>query len=301
MAPFPSRRLALHFCGRIFTFADGAAHVAVSRIPVRLVGVLERLCVGGLLAGIRFTQALRPYRWLFLGVRFGGGSARFRGAASLFVLFALFLALFGPFVALPCFGVTVAVALGLAAFLGAPFSAPLLSFPVPAGAPGLLPLFTAQLSFSLSAVSFFASVPVAVCALSSQPVRLSVSASASAPAPIPAVPPVAVSGPRWSVVSEWVGRRLLSAPAPPPVARSLGPRRAPAAVAALPAVAVALRVPPVSAAASRAAVRGHVQVSVGLPELFPGISKYVQEIAVFPFGALLSVKQTWNHTHSGKC
>lgn len=50
--------------------------------------------------------------------------------------------------------------------------------------------------------------------------------------------------------------------------------------------------PPVSMAASHIAVWGHVQVSVGLPEFFPGISKYVQEIAVLPFGALLSVKQT---------
>lgn len=45
-------------------------------------------------------------------------------------------------------------------------------------------------------------------------------------------------------------------------------------------------------AASHTAVWGQVQVSVGLPEFLPGIPKHVQEIAVLPFRALLSVKQT---------
>lgn len=110
------------------------------------------------------------------------------------MLFTLFLALFGPFVALPCFGLSVTIVLMLAVFLGAPFAAPLCYFPVSARASGLFPLFTASFSFFPTAVSFFTSIPVPICTPSPQPVRLPV--SASAPAAIPVVPPVAVSGSR---------------------------------------------------------------------------------------------------------
>lgn len=209
------------------------------------------------------------------------------------MLFTLFLALFGPFVVPPCFNVSTTVV--LAAFLGSPFSAPLGSFPLSARASGLSPLFTASFPFLPSAVSFFTSIPVAIFTLSSQPVCLSV--STSTPAPIPIVPPIAVSGSRQSILSERVGRHVFSSPASPPVAiscavRSLRSRWASAA-SALPTVPVALWVLSISLAASHTAVWRHVQVSVGFPEFFPGISKYMQEIAVLPFRTLLSVKQTW--------
>lgn len=276
----------------MFAFPDRTDGVAVSRIAVHLVGILEWLCVRGLLAGTRFTQVFRLSRRVFLSVWLCRGSHCFWHTASLFMLFTLFLALFGPFVVLPCFGVRVTVVLMLTAFLGAPFSAPRFSFPVSAWASGLFVLFTASFPFFPSAVSFFTSIPVPIFTFSPEPVCLSVSAST----PIPIVPPVAVSGSRWSVLSEWVGHRLFLTPASPPVAissavRSLRSRWASAA-APLPAVAIALWMPPISMAASHTAVWGHVQVSVSLPEFFPGISKYVQEIAVFPFRALLSVKQT---------
>lgn len=161
---------------------------------------------------------------------------------SLFMLFTLFLALFGPFVVLPCFGVRVTIVLMLTAFLGAPFSAPLFSFPFSARASGLFPLFSTSFSFFPSAVFFFTSIPVPIFTLPPQPVRLSV--SASTPAPIPIVPPIAVSGARRSVLSEWAGHRLFLTPASPPAAissavRSLRSRWA-SAVAPLPAVAIAL-------------------------------------------------------------
>lgn len=158
--------------------------------------------------------------------------------ASLFMLFVLFLALFGPFVVPPCF--TVGTTVVLAAFLGSPFSAPFGSFPLSARASGRSPLFTASFPFLPSTVSFFTSIPVAIFTLSSQPVCLSL--STSTPAPIPIVPPIAVSGSRQSILSEKVRRRVFSSPASPPVAvsvRSLRSRWASAA-AALPTVPVAL-------------------------------------------------------------
>lgn len=279
----------------MFSFPDRTDGVAVSMAAVHLVGILQWLCVRGLLTGTTFTQMFRLSRRLFLSVWLCRGCHCFWHTASLFMLFTLFLALFVPFVVLPCFGLRVTNVLMLTAFLGAPFSAPPFSFPVSAQASGIFSLFTASFSFFASAVSFFTSIPVSIFTLSPQPVRLSV--SAFTPAPIPIGPPVAVSGSRWSVLSERVRLCLFLTPASPPVAissavRSLRTRWASAA-APLPAVAIALWRPPFSMAASHTAVWGHVQVSVGVPEFFPGIAKYMQEIAVLPFRALLSVKQTW--------
>lgn len=41
-------------------------------------------------------------------------------------------------------------------------------------------------------------------------------------------------------------------------------------------------------------VRGQVQVLVGLDELSRGVPEDVEEIAVFPLGTPLAIKQTWN-------
>lgn len=207
------------------------------------------------------------------------------------MLFTLFLALFSPFVVPPLFAVSTSVVLVLTAYLGAPFSAPLCSFSLPARASGLSPLLTTSFPFFPSTVSFLTSIPVPIFTLSPQPLCLSV--STSTPALIPIVPSIAVSGSRWPVISKRVVHRAFSTPAAPSAVRPLRSWWASTA-AALPTVpVVALWMPPIPLAASHTAVWGHVQVPVGFPEFFPGISKHMQEIAVLPFRALLSVKQTW--------
>lgn len=218
------------------------------------------------------------------------------------MLLVLFLALFGPFVMPLCFGI-VRGFLMFIEVLGAPFSAMLFSFPFSAWASWLVPHFSTSICIFPSFVSFFTSVPMTVFTPTtiSQAVYFSVSTSTprsvSVAAPIPIAPPVGVTGSGWFVLSVMVGRPPLSTPASPPVivssaVSSIGPGWASAAATLLsPPVPISLRVPPVSVTSPHAAVWGQVQVPVSLPEFISRISKYMKEIAMLPFGALVSVKQ----------
>lgn len=212
-------------------------------------------------------------------------SRLFRQMAFLLVLLlALLLALFGVFVATMCAAVIIRLFLTFIRWLGASFfTSRLFSRSHVSDV-----IRSSTVSLLISTPMLLLSVPTSV----SPPVLLVI----STPAPSPVFPPVTVSGSgRPCVLSVVVWRPPLSAPAPSPVFvsspfRSLRSHRAPAVMTLPPWSA---RMPPVSVTAPYTAVRGHVQVPVSLPEFIPRVSKYMQKVAVLPFRALVSVKQSW--------
>lgn len=292
------RRPTFYFWVRMFTFHLWTTHLPTvnATVLIQVIVFVLWLSFSGPLTGTCCRQMFhRLALCLFLIVRLSRWAHPFRWTAPLFLLlFRFFLALFGLFVVPACFAIIRAFPVFFM-FLGAPVPAVLASFLLSARASRLLPHFS--MTVSASTVSLFTPVLVFVSTPFSLPVWLSVSASAPRSVPatarIPVIPSVSASGSGWPFVPPF------PTPASPPVAissavRSLGSRRAPAAVTLSPwAVSVSLWMATVSVTSPEAPVWRQVQVPVCLPEFISRVSKYVQEITMLPFGALLSVKQSW--------